>query len=85
MCQHRVTSNNNNTKDEYFYGFDRIAEEFFLIKDFGGEEVILVGYGGDEPGTHGHMLEAIYANSLENLLPYAHVTKIGLDLPCCDD
>lgn len=84
MCQHRVTIKNDNVEEEYFYGFDIFAEEFFLVKDFGGEEIVLVGSGGEAPGTHGHMLEAIYANSLESLVPASHITKIGLDLPCCN-
>lgn len=79
MCQHRVTVKG----EEYFYGFDNFAEEFFLVKDFGGEEISLVGPGGEYRGTHGHMLEAIYDNGLDEAIPPKHITQIGLDLPCC--
>jgi hypothetical protein len=80
MCQHRVTNENT----EYFYGFDNFLEEFFIIKDFEEDETILVGSGGEFPGTHGYMLDQIYTNSLEDLIPPEHLKKIGLDLPCCD-
>jgi hypothetical protein len=79
MCQHAVAANN----EEYFYGFDNISHEFFLFKDIEGEDNELVGGSGERPGTHGHLLEAFEAHNIFDLIPEAHITKIGLDLPCC--
>lgn len=80
MCQHRVTVD----KEEYFYGFDHVAGEYFMFKDFEDGESELVGYGGERPGTHGHMLEAIEEFNLTESIPARHITNIGLDLPCCN-
>ena len=79
MCQHTITADNV----EYFYGFDKSSQDFFLFRDIEGEGNELVGRSGERPGTHGHLLEAFEDYGIFELIPQEHITKIGLDLPCC--
>ena len=84
MCQHRLIAAVDGQQQEFFYGFDKISEQYFLYSDpeDGGES--LVGFDAENAGTNGHLLEAFDFLGIFEKIPATHITKIGLDLPCCE-